>query len=144
MALQPTNQGPLLQTANMAVIRGDYDTAVERLRLIEQHSRFIGNWQLPRLAYLYAKTGHSEDAERLIAELVQRDQEAPVTPITWGFANVALGDYEAALIRFNQAIDDNEPGDVVLFNALKDNSFNDPMLENDPRFREMRDRIPGF
>jgi len=144
LALQPTNQGPLLQTANMAVIRGDYDTAVERLRLIEQHSRFIGNWQLPRLAYLYAKTGHSEDAKRLIAELVQRDQEAPVTPITWGFANVALGDYEEALIRFNQAIDDNEPGDVVLFNALKDNAFSDPMLENDPRFRKMRDRIPGF
>ena len=144
LALQPTNQGPLLQTANMAIIRGDYDTAVERLRLIEQHSRFIGNWQLPRLAYLYAKTGHSEDAERLIAELVQRDQEAPVTPITWGFADVALGDYEAALIKFNQAIDDNEPGDVVLFNALKYNSLSDPMLENDPRFREIRDRIPGF
>jgi len=141
LELNPGAQGPLTAVAWMDIIRGDMDEAVRKLQQVEQ-TTLVANWQLPRVAYFYGLAGRSEEARRLFEQLQKRDMEGRITPITWAFGHFALGEYEAMLARLDEAVDDNSPGDFVLINELKANVFQDPVLEDDPRFVDVRSRLP--
>ena len=140
LRIGPNAQGPLTMVALMDTIRGENNEAVRKLRQVEERP-FVGTWQLPRLAYVYAQAGRPDEARRIFEQLLQREEEGSVTPVTWAFAHFALGEYEPMLVRLREAIEDNVPGDFVLINELKGNVFRDPVLENDPRFVDARSQL---
>ncbi len=143
--LAPTESGPLLLAAFVAIRRGDNADAVSKLRLVEELNLRSAQYQLPRIALAYAQAGQPEDAQRVVAVFEQTNEtfraEFATTSAAWIVANIALGDYEQALARLIDAVGRNEPGDFVVLNEIRTNFYGDPVLDSDPRFVAARGRL---
>ena len=125
--------------------RGNDAEAVSHLRRLEGLSVRLNQFQLPRIALAYAQAGQPEDARRIVALLGQRDaavfEDRASSAAAWTVAYIAVGDYEEALARLIEAIDNSEPGDFALLNDIRTNNFGDPVLDSDPRFITARSRL---
>jgi tetratricopeptide (TPR) repeat protein len=143
--LAPTEGGPLVLAAFVAIRRGDDADAVSKLRLVEELNLRSAHYQLPRIALAYAQAGQPEDAQRVVAVFEQTNEpfraEIATTSAAWIVAYIALGDYEEALARLIDAVGRNEPGDFVVLNEIRTNFYGDPVLDSDPRFVAARGRL---
>ena len=143
--LEPTESGPLMLAAFVAIRRGDNAEAVSKLRLAEELTFRSSQYQLPRLALAYAQAGEPQDAQRVVALFEQTNEpsrsEIAATPAAWIVAYIAIGDYVEALVRLIDALGRNEPGDFVVLNEIRTNFYDDPVLAGDPRFVEARSRL---
>ena len=140
LALNPSFANGHAQLGYTEASRGNWDVAVNELRLAEQlHGEGINTLRIPQLAAAYAHMGRRDEAVRLFDALEERSRVSPVTDAMWASAYMSLGDYDQALQRLEMAVD-NEEADLVTLGQIKQNAFGDPVL-NEPRFRELRDRI---
>ena len=95
---------------------------------------------LPILAHTHSGLGQPEEAEQAIADLRQRAGHQDVPAGIWSITHVALGEYETALEYLETAIEEREYLNGGLL-YLRFNSFQDPVLDSDPRWVEARSRI---
>src|SRR5262249_55967710 len=92
------------------------------------------HWPLTRLVEAYAVTGQTERALEAFSRLEQLSKQRYVEPVRLAFANAALGRKEEAIGLLYKASKKDDLGDVMW-----------PQLERflgeDPRFREIRERV---
>jgi TolB-like protein/Tfp pilus assembly protein PilF len=142
LRISPTGPYPILMTAFIAIHRGDNEEALNALRVAES---FLADsvFLLPNVALAYSRAGAPQEAQRIFSTLEERDDRADesVSTAGWAIAYMAIGDYDEALTRLTESIDNNESGAYDQLNQIQSNFFDDPVLENDPRFLEQRARL---
>ena len=118
---------------------GNYAEALSVLGVVEALSVDTrpNSLRLSQMAVTYSQAGRSDEAMRIFNELEERAQEAPIGEAIWARANIAIGDYDQALQHLEAAIRDRVPTDVGTLAELAANVTNDPVLETDPRYREL-------
>jgi TolB-like protein len=134
--------------ARMELARGNRGAALEQLRLSEAMTAAEPQPVfLPMWAYAYGRLGQAADAQRLFAEMEQR--EAAGTRFGdggWAMASLAIGDRDAALDRLEAAAAKaaNHELDEGFFNlmALRANITNDDVLRQRD-FADVLRRIKG-
>ncbi len=131
-----------LQLARTEVARRNYAEAIRGLQTAEQLAegqRFAAGW-IAMMAEAYGRSGRSDDASRLIAELNRREEVAPIDDAVWAVAALARSDYEEARRRLKAATDARELTPGLGGQTIKSNVYQDPVLEG-PQWRELRDQI---
>jgi len=98
---------------------------------------------LPDIALAYAQVGAPQEAKRVFTTIEERDELADesVSSAGWAVAYMAIDDYDEALARLTESIDNIESGAYDKLNQIQSNFFDDPVLESDPRFLEQRARL---
>ena len=139
LELQPTSVTLHVNLAIAEVGRGDHSEALRQLNLAEVLSGEEGpnTFRLAQMARVYSQAGRQDDAMRMFNVLEQKAQEAPVGEATWASAYAAIGDHERALEHLETAVRDRVPTDSGTLGQLAANVFVDPVLETDPRYREL-------
>jgi hypothetical protein len=130
----------------MELARGNA-TAREHLRVAENGAAERPPVFLPIWAYCYGRLGQADAAQRIFAEM--RDREAAGTRFGaggWAMASLAIGDRAAALTWLESAAAKAEAHelDEGFFNlmALRSNTTNDDVLRQ-PEFAALLERIKG-
>ncbi|HEY6050123.1 MAG TPA: tetratricopeptide repeat protein, partial [Thermoanaerobaculia bacterium] len=90
------------------------------------------------LAYVYAKAGRPDEARDALTELREFSKTRYVSPYYLAPAHAALGDFETAFARLEEAFAERSPGMTYL---MIDPNLDD--LRSDPRFGELLRRV-GF
>jgi TolB-like protein/Tfp pilus assembly protein PilF len=117
--------------------KGMYDQAVaEILRSAELGTARSGGFG--RVAYVHARAGRRDEAQKSLAQLEQLSKESHVSPYTFAAIYSALGERDRAFIMLQRSIDENEAGQSFM---KVDPAF-DP-LRSDPRFAELMRKV-GF
>lgn len=88
----------------------------------------------------YSQIDHPDDAARLMTDLenldVTEDYRAPAIAL----GSIALGDYDRACELLQRAIIARSAERISL-GEIKANYWSDPVLDGEPRFRALRDRL---
>jgi tetratricopeptide (TPR) repeat protein len=139
LELSPTEITLHINLARAEVGLGNYAEALSVLGVVEALSVDTrpNSLRLSQMAVTYSQAGRSDEAMRIFNELEERAQEAPIGEAIWARANIAIGDYDQALQHLEAAIRDRVPTDVGTLAELAANVTNDPVLETDPRYREL-------
>ena len=93
---------------------------------------------LSSLGHVYAVTGRSKEAGRLIDELVKQSREGYVSPYFFGLIAVGRGELDRAVALLNQAADERS---TLLVYVRMDPRF--VPVRSDPRFAALVRRL-GF
>ncbi len=121
--------------------RGNYDRAIEYVRLVQELGATFGQGGLARMAYVSSLAGYPDDAAQLVARTAGR--ATPPSATQRAVAQLALGNADEALELFEEAANFQLPSAGATITILiKNNMFNDPVLER-PEFVEVRNRL-GF
>jgi TolB-like protein/DNA-binding winged helix-turn-helix (wHTH) protein/Tfp pilus assembly protein PilF len=91
---------------------------------------------LELLATAHARAGHRAQALRLLQELQQGREAGSVQATSFINPNLALGNYDEALVWFERAFEKREG----ILQWLKVHPFFDPVRE-DPRFKDLQRRV---
>jgi TolB-like protein/DNA-binding winged helix-turn-helix (wHTH) protein/Tfp pilus assembly protein PilF len=91
---------------------------------------------LELLATAHARAGHRAEALRLIEELKQHQKTGYVQATSFINPNLALGNYDEALVWFERAYEKQEG----ILQWVKVHPFFDP-LRDDPRFKDLLGRV---
>jgi tetratricopeptide (TPR) repeat protein len=133
--------------AYLEIARGNED---EALRAIDLSERLLGSDRsrvtLPEMAYVYARLGRADDAQRLFDEIDAMSATTEIGAGTWATAYLAIGDEVRALEWLEVAAEKagNHEIDQGFYNLmhLKENLTADPVLEQ-PEFVDVLNRIHG-
>lgn len=133
LELEP-DMGWLVQSRLAAIYEqlGEYDRAIELLRLAEAQGR---RSQSARLARVLARRGNRDEARRLL-ERAELDPALPLYDIAAAY--VALHDYDRAFTVLSAWLDRNDPGPNFL---AVDPPFDG--LHTDRRWTELVRRVKG-
>ena len=142
--LSPTSGLAHLMLGSQEGVLGNYAEALKHTQIAEQlllddiNPVFLGE-----MVSSYSRAGYSEDAQRIFHRLEEMAETRRIPSPAWALAFLALGDDEQALHWLNTAADSPEPY-VGYFGLMRMqlNSMASPVLD-EPRFREVRDRL-GF
>jgi tetratricopeptide (TPR) repeat protein len=132
----------------MEIARGNEAAALAQLRLAEVTSGTLRPPVfLPIWAYCYGRLGRADDAQRIFAEMGDREAAgASFGAGGWAMANLAIGDQRRALewLEAAAAKAANHEVDEGFFNlmALRSNTTNDDVLRQ-PEFAALLERIEG-
>jgi TolB-like protein/DNA-binding winged helix-turn-helix (wHTH) protein/tetratricopeptide (TPR) repeat protein len=91
---------------------------------------------LELLATAHARAGHRAEALRLLKELQQGREAGSVQATSFINPNLALGNYDEALVWFERAFEKREN----ILQWLKVHPFFDP-VRDDPRFKDLQRRV---
>jgi hypothetical protein len=91
---------------------------------------------LELLATAHARAGHRAEALRLLDELKQGRAAGRVQATSFINPNLALGNYDEALVWFERAYQEREGN----LQWVKVHPFFDP-VRNDPRFKDLERRV---
>jgi serine/threonine protein kinase/tetratricopeptide (TPR) repeat protein len=115
----------------------DYPDAIRSMetaaRLEPNHALEQGN-----LGYIYGATGKKEQARAVLAGLKERARSQHVSPFAIALAELGVGDTDAALTAFEQAVDEHDIG-ISQFSVVLDKTW-DPVRAN-PRFKRILERL---
>jgi len=126
-----------LRLAQNLIATGEYDRGIEVMRKgIELAGPDTPRAGKHTLAYLYALSGHREQAVEILREFEGREKTAYVPPCDLAQIHTALGNVDDAFRRLEKAI---EVRDADLF-MIKVWPVWDP-LRDDPRFDELLRRL---
>jgi predicted Zn-dependent protease len=146
-ALQLEPRRPFyLSIANIESQRGNEEEAISAMRTAEELAPSGGStFSMVRLMNYYSRLNRSEDVVRIRDLLEQRDDERGVGHGFWALAYVALGDYDTALSEVEIAIEEGALADAIGLAFVRDNGLKNPVLDSDPRWLDIRERIaPDF
>ena len=117
--------------------QGRHERAVQTLE--EGRERYAGvSTVTGLLGYALARAGRTEEARRLLGELVELREERPVAAIDVAAIHVGLGDREAALEWLRRAYEERN----WQLRFLGTEPLFDP-LRSEPRFRELLEDVHG-
>ncbi len=141
IALAPVNAGNRRDLSVPEFNLGHNEEALETLRALEQIARPDSPNASAWLAYGYGLLGQSDDAQRAFEALQRIAEDDYTDPGLWAAAYMGVGDYEEALNRFNEIVEDLE---LIRRNVFADmirlNIWNDPKLD-EPEWVEARERL---
>jgi Tfp pilus assembly protein PilF len=120
---------------NAYVEEGRYADALASLNAW-QRAAGAGPWQSTLLVYVYGRAGQKERARAELKKLGAENRKRPVDPASMAFANLGVGDNEAALDWLEKAYAQRANG----LTSLKVEPAYDP-LRGDPRFQELLQRV---
>lgn len=134
LAMAPGMPQAMLHLGNSLTEAGDYDEAVELLRLSAESWKAAG---LPRymLAFARAGQGDEESVTKIIAKLTELELTSYVKPYFLAMACLAGGDHDRAFEYFEKALEERNEW-MVWFGV-------DPKLDPiraDPRYRSILER----
>jgi len=139
--LDPTSVRRRGQLAYVAARIRPADEAVRELRAIEPMLRDLQLQTLPPVALTYAQLGFPDDARRVIARFEALNGHRTTNLGNSVFANLAVGENEAAYSALEQGVERLGPGSGYLtLLAIRDNLREVPALD-EPRFVRLRERI---
>jgi tetratricopeptide (TPR) repeat protein len=127
----------------MLAALGRYDEAVKELRIAEQllpNASTGEQFVRARLAHTYKLAGFHESAARMVAEIEQRAETEPYGAGNLAIAYMAIGDYERMYDLLSDAAAGTIPLDLNATVEIRENVWNDPVL-NEAEFLELRSRI---
>jgi TolB-like protein/Tfp pilus assembly protein PilF len=83
----------------------------EAIRAMETQAQILGriSFALGNLGWVYASTGHTAEAHKLIEELQERAQSQYVPSWSFGVIYSGLGEMDKAFDWFEKAVDEREP-----------------------------------
>lgn len=102
LELAPVLGGPRVFAAQCYRKKGDYESAIDELKLAEKIDGDHEN-VLAELVYTYAEMGRKSDAVRLFLKLQERAKQTYVNPDAMALACVGLRRYEDALAFLHEA-----------------------------------------
>jgi eukaryotic-like serine/threonine-protein kinase len=111
--------------------KGRYLQAITELQA-EEGGRVPTEIVLASLGYVYGLQGNKREAEKVLAELMQRSKRTYVSPSLLAYVYVGLGDRERTLSALEQAYQEHDQEMIYL--------KVDPMFDqyhSDPRFQEL-------
>ena len=127
--------------ASSEFARGEYEAALDALRLVDQLRRRTANDSVSILGYGYGLLGQPDDAQRLFDDLNDLADEQYIDSMHWAWAYMGVGDYDEALRQVNSAAENPE---LISYRPLADfirlNIWSDPVLEQ-PEWVEVRNRL---
>jgi serine/threonine-protein kinase len=135
LELDPTNRTAMWILGLSYEGMGRYDEAIAQFESTLALNPASINMK-SSLAHTYARANRTEDAERLLAELLSRSEDAEFPAYTIAVVNVGLGNNDEALRWLEKTYEQNS-GWV---RYLKVDTRLDP-LRNDPRFTALIDKI---
>jgi len=131
-----------LMLGSFECTQGNHDEALKQAQIAEQFLRDgLNPVLLAELSNIYARLEHHQDAERIFRRLEEMAETHRIPATAWILGYMALGDDKSTLRWLNEAADSPEPyvGYFGLLN-IKANAFASPVLDQ-PRFREVRERL---
>ncbi len=131
IALDPTHFFGHWSAGAALIESGDVTGAVAELERAHELSGGMP-FTLGFLAFAYGRAGRPDDAKRLLKTAEHLAATGYVPPTTFAFAHLGLGETDAALERFDEAIDKRDP--IIM--PIRTFPFLDP-LRDDPRFRAL-------
>jgi len=113
----------------------------EAIETFENLAKISGKHQhsITGLIWAHCNNKNFEEARKLMDELKRRSETEYITPTYLGIAAAWLGDLDAAFQLLQKAYDDPDPN----ITQLKYAPYGPAALRNDPRFKNLLDRI-GF
>jgi tetratricopeptide (TPR) repeat protein len=135
LAVHPDDAIAHLFLAFPMIAKGEAEETIldlEKTASITHHSP--GTLEL--LATAHARAGHRAQALRLLQELQQGREAGSVQATSFINPNLALGNYDEALVWFERAFEKREG----ILQWLKVHPFFDPVRE-DPRFKDLQRRV---
>ena len=146
ITLNPTPIQYHVLLGQMEAARGNLAEALRELEIARQLEltpiRFV------QMAIAYWQLDRQEDVSSLVDELEQIHDQTPLNDAVWAMAYLALGDHEQALVRLENAVNlQFLAGNFsfnsfrIPFNEIKSNYWGDPVLDEDARFVDLRERI---
>jgi len=94
-----------------------------------------------RTASAFRQAGLPDKAQEIVAKIESDSLTEYVGPGNLAIAYIAIADYDRAYqILSDAAADGSIPLDWAATNEIRENVWNDPILE-EPRFKELRSRI---
>jgi tetratricopeptide (TPR) repeat protein len=135
MAVHPDEAWFHLTIAFPMIAKGQAAEAIPDLeKTTSMMHRIPGSLEL--LATAYARAGHRAEALRLLDELKQGRAAGRVQATSFINPNLALGNYDEALVWFERAYQEQEG----ILQWVKVHPFFDPVRE-DPRFKDLERRV---
>ena len=123
------------------ILLGNDTEALAQLRLAEVLAGINNPRYIAQLTYAYSRLDRREDALKLFNQLKTLAYDGQYIPTDyWTLAYLAIGEDDNAYDELNDA---SNEGGFFLFQIIKPNIMNDPVLE-EPRFVELRARIGVF
>ncbi len=95
-----------------------------------------GRWDLANMAYIYARTGRREEAERELRKLLDMNRRQPMDPIVIAEAYIGVGNNDQALALLEKAYRQRSNG----MTTLKVDPIYDP-LRGDARFQKILEQV---
>ena len=130
-----------MQIAFTEIARGNREEALRELETAEQ--LFTGSnldrYRFAQFAFAYSQLGRREDVTRLVDRFEEVTLDDPADDALWSMMYLALGDYEQAFSRLEQAINVQDPN-IFTLAEIKANAYQMPVLD-EPRFQRLRDQI---
>lgn len=120
----------------ITLLLGEDDLAFEQLTTLMMDAG-IDESRIARYAEVYRQRGMAAVFARLLEERLEANIGHYIPPLSWARYAIHADRHEAAFRWLNAAVDERQPA-VLLLNV-------DPIylpLRNDPRFRELLDRLP--
>jgi len=135
LAVHPENAGAHLSVAFPMIANGQAAEAIPDLeKTAAMMHRDPGSLEM--LATAYARAGHRAEALRLLDELKKGRAAGRVQATSFINPNLALGNYDEALVWFERAYLEREG----ILQWVKVHPFFDP-VRGDPRFKELERRV---
>jgi tetratricopeptide (TPR) repeat protein len=139
--INPTVPNPHVALAQAEAMLGNSREALEELRIANELGAVdAGDWRLAQMALVHVQIDDRTEAERLRTELESLAEQSQSAEASLALAHIALGEYEPALVRLTDAIETRSSNRIAL-SEIKSNYWGDPVLDTDPRFVELRERI---
>jgi len=135
LAVHPDDASAHLFLAFPMIAKGQAEEAIPDLeKTASTTHRSPGALEL--LATAHARAGHRAEALRLLKELQQGREAGSVQATSFINPNLALGNYDEALVWFERAFEKREG----ILQWLKVHPFFDP-VRDDPRFKDLLHRV---
>jgi predicted Zn-dependent protease len=111
---------------------GRYPQAITELQAEESGGWVSSEEVLASLGQVYGLEGKKQEAEKVLAELMQRSKHTYVSPCLLADVYVGLGDRERTLSALEQAYQEHDQAVIYLKVAPMYDQFH-----SDPRFQEL-------
>jgi TolB-like protein/Tfp pilus assembly protein PilF len=132
--------GVILNIAQAEAGRGNFSEAGRQLDLGQEFPQNASVFRLSQLALASSLAGRTDDAARYFSDFQKRAEVSTASDTQWARAYIAVGDYDAALLSIESAVNDRSSADLASLAELAANSWGDPMLD-EPEFRELLDAL---
>ncbi|MEA2599608.1 MAG: eukaryotic-like serine/threonine-protein kinase [Acidobacteriota bacterium] len=136
LEIQPGAMHPLTCIALTYLYDGQPAKAIAAAEQSVEATRRLPGYPLAQLGEIYAFTGRTEDARRILAEMHERSASEYVAPQCFSMVYGALGDREATLHWIERSIEEHN----AFFWALP-HSPRFRQLRSDPRFAAVVEKI---